>query len=358
MTGRKTLAADHDVLVLAPEGIAELPLLGSDPHQERVAPLLLSLCLRIEEADVAREPGHDAIDSVFPLAPAFQISIEPAHAQRLQGRGDFLTQHSQGLRCLSSHEHALALGQEVPEQVSDRMGLPRSRWSLDQHRAAPLETSGDLLLRRVRRLGEEEVDREAYLGRGLGFSSVRLVHWRRRRVLDDPHKPERQLDSVLEGLEEGVAGSLQANEGWHRQQQRSPLQDWAYARFRRLAVGRTDLAHVKNRGQLFDHGVGRASSQRMGTSFLTAALDDGTAEFSLLSIQLGERRKQFRVEERRSYALEEAEFVPLLVEAQLDLQQNERGVFWTRSVAFPLPGQERIGPEKPQGLGPSPVSCS
>ncbi len=83
----------------------------------------------------------------------------------------------------------------------------------------------------------------------------------------------------------------------------------------------------------------------MRAAFLTAALDDATAEFPLLPIQLGECREQLRVEERRSCALEEAEFVPLLVKAQLDLQQNERVVHWTCGVALALPDQECITQE-------------
>src|SRR5437879_261232 len=68
-----------------------------------------------------------------------------------------VAQHSQRLGRMTGYQHALAMSQEMPNQIGDGVTLAGTGRSLHQHRAVPIQLLGDAKLFLVSFLTEKYV---------------------------------------------------------------------------------------------------------------------------------------------------------------------------------------------------------
>lgn len=73
---------------------------------------------------------------------------------------------------MAGHEHALAAGERVADQVDDSVRLSSARRTLHQHALVRVESLDDLALRIVR--GQREVN---FAWWGAGVATARHVAW-------------------------------------------------------------------------------------------------------------------------------------------------------------------------------------
>ena len=104
-----------------------------------------------------REVVEDAGDRLLELHRALLVGVEQADAQRLQRLGDLVAHDAQRLGRVAGDEDRLALGEEVADQVGDRVALAGAGRALHEDRAGLVEAVDHALLLAVGVAGQEEV---------------------------------------------------------------------------------------------------------------------------------------------------------------------------------------------------------
>ena len=156
--GGDLLAADYKIVVLVRHRLqqrpGELVVLLLEPPS--LFGKLLDLPIELALAR-GRDVVDDAGDRLFQLAAALFVAVKDAHTERLKGLGDLFPDDPQGLGGMAGNENALLLGEQVPDEVGDRVALARPRRSLDEDRARLFKPANDHLLLRVGVLRQQEI---------------------------------------------------------------------------------------------------------------------------------------------------------------------------------------------------------
>src|SRR5438552_3993366 len=151
------LEEDHVAVLVGPrveEVLAVLAQLG----EELLALRGELLRLRLE---LLRIPGGEALDDggdrALELVAALDVALQHAHGQRPQLLDDVIAQDAQRLGGVTRDQDALALGEQMTDEVRDGVCLPGPRRPLDEHASFALQAHRDPDLLGVRRLAEQHV---------------------------------------------------------------------------------------------------------------------------------------------------------------------------------------------------------
>ncbi len=261
-------------------GLAQLTLLPL--HQRKflpghIEPLLevapvACIALRIPLGEPLGDTGHGSLE----LGERGRVGAEEDDAQRAELLRDLVLQHPQRTGRLARDQHPLPRGQQMTDEVGDRLTLASARRSLHQKTLSLCEALGDLELLVVG--GEREVRLlSTLLSRAAALGGLRA---RARNVVDMGHEPldvERERAAGLELLDDRLQRAEDSPE-------RPSPQDQSRCVMNRRRLGDVRRGHER----LEEAGVGIERSgeeaQRWQRLLL---LPDGVADLVELLLECG-----------------------------------------------------------------------
>jgi hypothetical protein len=219
--GREGLPSHNDGPVLVVPRNDELPLQPLDVCKQPLSSVFQRSRLGLERLAVGnRQAMNDGIDGTRQLSLTFNVTFEDSDTQRLQRFDDVLSQDSQSLGGVCGDEDALALRDQMTDQIRDRVRLPGSGRSLDQDAATLLEQPRDAELLGIRWLAEEHVRVTGSVRVGTCRIALRALG---AMGSVDSHDAEQELWEVraaLEVVQNTLDGCRKADRPWSEEDDR------------------------------------------------------------------------------------------------------------------------------------------
>jgi len=337
--GEPGLEEDH-FPVLVGAGVEQLLAVLAQLCEELLPLRGELLRLGVELLGVSRgEAVDDGGDRALELVAALQVAFQHAHAQGPQLLDHVIAEDAKRLGGVAGDQHALALGEQVTDQVGDGVGLPGSRRPLDEYASLALEPHGDPDLLRVGGLAEQHLLRLVAWLEGLRL----LVRLGRRVQTDDLEQRQGEILASGQIVERSLDRGGEA-QGAGAEEQHLGAADLRVLRFLRRWL----FGELPARRKLHDEAPEELDRLGAAQGMESAPIQLLAAARQHLGLDVRHGPEQRRIELHLPARLDEGELGDAGVEGELDALEQDGMV---DAALQPLPAQDSVAQHQLDVLG-------